>query len=142
MKYLYKLHEYETTERSNCNKKLLREFLAFLEENEYGLEESAEHMYDFTETAWFHERAKTTQRNYRRDLKRFVEWLYSSENKALYPRFTEQEYKKTWNGQEKLEEIQRRMQKKEAEQEAEDTVERDAEYDAFLKRYEEIGGKE
>ncbi len=142
MKYLYKLHEYETTERSNCNKKLLREFLAFLEENDYKLEESAEHIYDFTETQWFSERAKTTQRNYRRDLKWFVEWLYNSENKVLYPPFTEQEYKKTWNGQEKLEEIQRRMKKKEAEQEAEETVERDADYEAFLKRYEEIGGKE
>lgn len=133
MKYLYKLFDYVEFKCSNCNKKLLREFLCFLEERGYELSESAEVLSEFFETRYFREKTKTTQMNYRRDLKNFIEYVYQSEGNALYPSYLDE----ISTTQRRLKQLQRGEEGTEDEGE-----ELDEEYKEFLRRYEELEAKQ
>ena len=139
MRYKQKFFEYVEFRCGNCNKKLIREFVSFLEEEGYELRESAEAIPLFTETEWFSNRTKSTKQNYMRDLKRFAEYVYSSEDEALYPEFVRQQYK--WDGMEKLERIKKRMIKQE-QQDKDQSVVEDEDYKAFLMKYEKLTEEE
>lgn len=128
------------TEETNNkgSRKLLREFVDFMEHNEYPLNESAERITEFTETRWFRDKSRQTQRNYFRILRDFVEYVYKEEHYPLYPSFMVQEYDDTFqklleikenmnNETEEEEEVMRRIDEKTRE-----------EYEDFLRRYEEM----
>lgn len=83
IKYIDKVYNYCDIQRNSPNRKLLKEFVIFLEKQDIRLESSGDAISLFTEEQFFLSKKQSTQENYIRELKRFVQYLYESEGYSL-----------------------------------------------------------
>ena len=129
-KYYKKLYEYCELQRKSNNRRLLREFTNFIENEGYDLSRMQEAMYGFVRTDWFTRKAKSTRTNYRRELEHFIAFLEEG-----------RPFEQKLDIRSNIVEIQKdALQRREKflQSLSEDTREVDSEYEAFLRKYDEL----
>lgn len=119
MRYMLLLYKYVSNHQVK-NIRVLEEFIGFINENNINIEDACEYTDEFKETEYFSTKSTLTQKNYVREINKFIDTVYAEQGYKKKARIIEKQSPATSF----IPEVKR--------------DESDPEYQAFLRKYEEI----
>lgn len=135
-KYLRLIIEF-SKHRVNTKYKLLREFMSFVQEEEYDLSDIILAKQMFTQTSYFLSKTRSTQTVYRAELNKFVAFVYQYEEQQMFPEHHVEVVVPVEKKEQPVTEEEVREKSIE-----EEIREANGEYKEFLRKYQEWSGKE
>jgi len=124
--------------RVNTKYKLLREFMSFVQEEEYDLSDIILAKQMFTQTPYYMSKTESTQTVYRAELNKFVAFVYQYEEQQMFP----EHHVEVVVPVEKKEVAVTEEVTGEEKSIEEEINEANGEYKEFLRKYQEWRGKE
>ena len=138
-KKYWRLIEEFSKHRVNTKYKLLREFMSFVQDEEYDLSDIIYAKQMFTQTPYYLSKTRSTRNVYRAELNKFVAFVYQYEEQQMFPEHHTEVVVTPVMKEEPVTEEEPVVEEKTLEQEI---GEANGEYKEFLRKYMEWRGKE